>query len=146
MLVVVMYFLHMNSCLSLCALFCHPIHVGDCSCVTLVINRHLWYAGPSDGWEKKKTQNKSGSMALVKSARRALIISGVFVFFVVCTLSIWISAVCRVSHSYWFVFAHHFNLCLIAFPQTVLVMHKMLRERIFFTVCFFSPFLNKATK
>lgn len=37
--------------ISLCLLFrIITIHVGDCSCKTLVINRDFWYAHPSKRW------------------------------------------------------------------------------------------------
>lgn len=35
---------------SLSSLLYHPIHVGDCSCKTLVINRDFWYAYSSKRW------------------------------------------------------------------------------------------------
>lgn len=46
-------------CISLCLLFrIITIHVGDCSCKTLVINRDLWYARSSK--RQPEWQNEIG--------------------------------------------------------------------------------------
>lgn len=129
--------------LSLCPLSCHPIHVGDCSCKSLVINRNFWYA-KKQKQQKRKWLNGISETLLGVLAFLACFDNEwcIFFFFVICILSIWISAVCRVSIHIGLSLLTIFNLCLIAFPQTVLVMHKMLRETVVFMVCFFSPFFE----
>lgn len=43
-------------CISLCLLFCIiTVHVGDCSCKTLMFNRDFWYARSSKRQNGRKT-------------------------------------------------------------------------------------------